>query len=579
MMKNRSFFRVTFSLQIIFLFIFFLSLPSFAQSRGITVKTKTSSGDIKEIPLYSGYHALVIGVSDYDLWPDLPNAAKEAVDVAGMLEKMGFMVKTVLNPSSDELTKALNDLTYIVGRDADQAILLYYAGHGETEALADGTKLGYIIPRDCPLLKVDPQVFINKAVSMKDIEAYSLRIRSKHVLMLFDSCFSGSLFSLVRAVPEDITEKSMLPVRQFITAGTEEESVPDRSMFKRCLILGLQGDADLTRDGYVTGTELGLYLSDKVVQSTQRAQHPQYGKIRTPELARGDFIFQLPSSARIVTVPAKNENIELSAERERLEEERIQNLALGKRPDVSPGAGSKITNDLGMEFVYIPPGTFMMGSPSSESGRDDDEKQHQVTLTKGFYLQSTEVTQGQYKAVMGGNPSHFINCGDSCPVENVSWYDVQDFIQKLNRQEGRESYRLPTEAEWEYAARAGSTTAFASGDISKTDCEYDANLDAMGWYCGNSNNKTNPVAQKRPNAWGLFDMHGNVFEWCQDWYGGYPTKSVTDPTGPEDHSKRVRRGGCWRYSSKSCRSAYRYWDFPSYWNDTLGFRLLRIPVW
>ncbi|MGD2150964.1 MAG: protein kinase [Desulfobacterales bacterium] len=280
-----------------------------AASRGILIKTKTSSGTVKEIQLYSGYHALVVGVSDYDSWPDLPYAKKDAQDVARVLKKMGFKVKTILNPSSSDLTKALNSLTYKYGQKSDRAILFYYAGHGETEKLADGTKLGYIIPKDCPLLRDDPEDFVNKAISMKDIEAYSLRIRSKHVLMLFDSCFSGSLFSLARAVPEDITEKSTLPVRQYITAGTEDEAVPDQSMFKRCLLLGLEGDADLTRDGYITGTELGLYLSDKVIQNTHRAQHPQYGKIRTPELARGDFIFHLASSGVVVEevapVPSK----------------------------------------------------------------------------------------------------------------------------------------------------------------------------------------------------------------------------------------------------------------------------------
>jgi hypothetical protein len=197
------------------------------------------------------------------------------------------------DPTSRELKKALNDLTYGQGQEENRAILLYFAGHGETESLADGTKLGYIIPGDCPLIRDDPRGFVNHAISMKDIEAYSLRIRSKHLLALFDSCFSGSLFSLGRAVPEDICEKSALPVRQFITAGDEDETVPDRSMFKRCLILGLEGDADLTGDGYITGSELGMYLSDKVVQHTKRAQHPQYGKINNPDLDRGDFIFPL----------------------------------------------------------------------------------------------------------------------------------------------------------------------------------------------------------------------------------------------------------------------------------------------
>jgi ketosteroid isomerase-like protein len=157
--------------------------------------------------------------------------------------------------------------------------------------MADKTKLGYIIPRDCPLLKEDPMGFGTHAISMKDLESVSLRIRSKHVLMVFDSCFSGSLFALVRAIPEDITEKSNLPVRQYITAGREDEQVPDKSMFKRCFLLGLGGDADLTGDGYITGSELGMYLSDKVVNYTHRQQHPQYGKINNPDLDRGDFIF------------------------------------------------------------------------------------------------------------------------------------------------------------------------------------------------------------------------------------------------------------------------------------------------
>ncbi|MBC8393272.1 MAG: formylglycine-generating enzyme family protein [Deltaproteobacteria bacterium] len=228
-----------------------------------------------------------------------------------------------------------------------------------------------------------------------------------------------------------------------------------------------------------------------------------------------------------------------------------------------------------MEFVYIQPGTFIMGSPTNEPGRDNDEKQHRVNLTKGFYMQTTEVTQGQWKEVMGSNPSHFKNCGVDCPIEKVSWSDVQQFINKLNQREGSGTYRLPTEAEWEYAARAGSKTAFANGDISGTVCGYDSNLDAMGWYCGNANNKTHPVAQKQPNAWGLYDMHGNVWEWCQDWFGAYPSGSVTDPTGPSGGSFRVLRGGSWDHDARCCRSAFRGRGNPGRRDDYLGFRLLR----
>jgi formylglycine-generating enzyme required for sulfatase activity len=222
-------------------------------------------------------------------------------------------------------------------------------------------------------------------------------------------------------------------------------------------------------------------------------------------------------------------------------------------------------DSLGMKFVYIKPGSFMMGSPSGESGRDNDEKQHRVTLTKGFYMQTTEVTQGQWKAVMGSNPSHFKNSGDDRPVEQVSWNDVQEFIRKLNQKTGK-NYRLPTEAEWEYACRAGSTTRFCFGDS-------DSSLGSYAWYSSNSGSKSHTVAQKQPNAWGLYDMHGNVWEWCQDWYGNYSTSSVTDPTGASSGSRRVYRGGGWSYYAWYCRSADRNSFSPDNRNGSLGFRL------
>jgi len=244
---------------------------------------------------------------------------------------------------------------------------------------------------------------------------------------------------------------------------------------------------------------------------------------------------------------------------------------------LEPTPAKSLTSAIGMKFVYIQPGTFMMGSPANEPGRDDDEKQHHVTLTKGFYMQTTEVTQGQWTEVMGNNPSKFKNCGVDCPVEKVSWNDVQQFINKLNQREGSSTYRLPTEAEWEYSARAGSDTAFAKSGISELKCGYDNNLDAMGWYCGNANKKTHAVAQKQPNAWGLYDMHGNVYEWCQDWFGDYPSGTVTDPTGPSGGSDRVSRGGGWNGDARWCRSASRSKSNPGRGNGVKGFRLLRNP--
>ena len=265
----------------------------------------------------------MVGISDYEWWPKLSNAADDAKDVATKLKGMGFTVKLVLNPTYRQLRTALTEMVYEMGSENHRALLFYYAGHGETETMADRTKLGYIIPKDCPLIKKNPKGFATHAISMKDIESISLRIRAKHVMMLFDSCFSGSLFALVRAVPDDITEKSTLPVRQYITAGREDEQVPDKSMFKRVFLLGLEGDADLTGDGYITGSELGMYLSDKVVNYTHRRQHPQYGKINNPDLDRGDFIF-VPKAKKVEYMPPADdkEKESLRREKERLEAEK-----------------------------------------------------------------------------------------------------------------------------------------------------------------------------------------------------------------------------------------------------------------
>lgn len=240
------------------------------------------------------------------------------------------------------------------------------------------------------------------------------------------------------------------------------------------------------------------------------------------------------------------------------------------------GQKQRFQNTLGMEFVYIPAGTFAMGSPQDEYRRYKNEWQHQVTISQGFYLQTTEVTQSQWKELIGENPSHFSSCGGDCPVEEVNWYEVQKFIEALNRKEKTNGYRLPTEAEWEYASRAGSRTAFTNGPFSSNSTSGRSQvLGQVGWYFRNSEQGTHRVAQKNSNAWGLYDMHGNVWEWCQDWEDKYPFHAVTDPSGPKNGLAKVRRGGSWSHYPMWCRSAYRSWFDPDNSSAEIGFRLVK----
>jgi len=236
-------------------------------------------------------------------------------------------------------------------------------------------------------------------------------------------------------------------------------------------------------------------------------------------------------------------------------------------PEVSqtPASSSNqktITNSIGMEFVLIPAGEFDMGSPSGEFERyDTEDLVHEVRIPENFYMGKYEVTQKQWREIMGDNPSNFR--GDDLPVESVSWNDVQEFIKNINKKEGMDKYRLPSEAEWEYATRGGTTTRYSFGDDSSKLGEY-------AWYDDNSG--THPVGQKKPNSWGLYDMHGNVWEWVHnEWPGDY----YGSVWGGEGVAPRIVRGGSWSDISGECRSAIRDGIDPDKRLDVLGFRLLQ----
>lgn len=250
-----------------------------------------------------------------------------------------------------------------------------------------------------------------------------------------------------------------------------------------------------------------------------------------------------------------------------------------------------VTNSIGMKLVKLPPGRFLMGSPTTEKERGEDEFQHEVVLTKPFWMAAFETTQAQYQKVMGVNPSWFTPEGGgkarlkgrdtaNYPVDSVTWQQAVEFCKKLSdlpeeKKAGR-VYRLPTEAEWEYACRAGTRTVFHYGDTLDS---YQANFNGLSTYGGRPSpylRHTTLVGDHLPNRFGLFDMHGNVQEWCSDWYAAnyYKVSPKADPTGPKEGSERILRGGCWIHSGKACRAAVRNKLPPDEANYGVGFRVV-----
>lgn len=236
-----------------------------------------------------------------------------------------------------------------------------------------------------------------------------------------------------------------------------------------------------------------------------------------------------------------------------------------------------------VKMCWIPAGGFIMGSPEGELGRirhgrkAEDEGRHPVHIKKGFWMGKFEVTQRQWVAVMGENPSKFK--GEGLPVERVRWEDSREFIEKLNGAGSLPAgwrFDLPTEAEWEYACRAGTEKALNSGQGLTSEWGRCSKLDELGWYRANSGGRTHAVGEKRANAWGLHDMHGNVYEWCRDWYDEYEVGLQVDPVGPADATFRVARGGCWAAFARNCRSANRWGSPvpPDRGADITGLRLV-----
>jgi hypothetical protein len=287
----------------VFFALFLLAALSLsAQDRGLSVRAQ----DGTTLTSFSGSHALVIGESRYtNGWPGLPGVSGDTAAIKRLLEEQGFTVETLENKTSRELRSGIEAFFDRYGYSRDVRLLIYYAGHGHTLKLDNTRDMGYIVPVDAPLPTRDETGFKRLAIAMQQFDTWAKQIESRHVLFVFDSCFSGSIFATSRAAPGIIDYKIASPVRLFISSGSADETVPDVSVFRRQMEAALRNrEADYNKDGYVSGSELGDFLQSTVVNYSNNSQHPQYGKIRDPGLDKGDFIFSVGLPAATATATA-----------------------------------------------------------------------------------------------------------------------------------------------------------------------------------------------------------------------------------------------------------------------------------
>ncbi|MBI9084218.1 MAG: SUMF1/EgtB/PvdO family nonheme iron enzyme [Desulfobacterales bacterium] len=506
--------------------------------------------------------ALVIGNGAYRSVP-LKNPVNDATDVAAKLEKFGFRV--VLR--TDVGRKAMEGAIRQFGRDLLKGGLglFYFAGHGMQ---VDGRN--YLIP-------VDAQIETESDVRFESVDA-------GRVLGKMEDAQNGMNIVILDACRDNPFARSA----RSGSKGLARMDAPRGSIIAYATAPGAVAADGFGRNGIYTKHLLanidtpGLSI-ETVFKNVRIGVIGETGDKQVPwesSSLTGDFSFSPKRGLAVVAAPAPvSMRVPAAVPAKAATRKSTANADKGYHPAVT-GAGQEanteawerstrkpeVTNALGMAFAFVPPGSFMMGSPAGESGRDADEWRHRVTLTRGFFMQTTEVTQRQWEAVMGVMPADFQDCGADCPVEMVSWNDAMAFIDKLNRLEGGPLYRLPTEAEWEYTCRSGESRAIAVSRMKK-----------VGWYRANTGGRLKPVGGKRPNAWGIYDMHGNVYEWCQDRFGPYGAGSDVDPAGPDEGLFRVFRGGAWVSDADACRAAARNCHQTDFRGNHLGLRLIRNP--
>ncbi len=601
-----------------------------AQNERIAMRQSNAS-PIKKLPDKSKRYALVVGVDEYQDQEiaGLKGAANDARLLAKtLIENAGFdpeNVKVVATgePAGRQPTRGniLKLLSLIQNNMPKDGLLLFsFAGHG-----MDREGKAYLLPTDA---QISGDIGLLEDTSIK-VEGMSERIRRsgiKQVMLILDACRNNPegrgldrvnnnklTNAYTRGFDFEARNQNIEAfVKLYSTSIGElayEDKEKDQGYFTYALVEALKGAA-ANQSGEVTLASLVKYVQEQVPKRIQS----DYGKNKSQRpwadmqgYKADELVFSItikveiagrkPSGADAATIELEFWNsVKDSRDAEdfreylkqypngtfaglarnklrQLEEDVKRTIEPKVKKETSPVNTNPIAetpkqeaaNTIGTAerarrdgYVQIPAGEFMMGS---DNGRVDEKPVHKVRISKAFEMGKYEVTQAQWEVVMGSNPSGFK--GANLPVETVSWDDVQLYISKMNAKSDGYKYRLPTEAEWEYACRAGTT-----GD-------YAGNLDAMAWYISNSGNTTHPVGQRQPNAWGLYDMHGNVYEWCSDWYWLYAYGEVMDPIGGSSVTLRVDRGGSWGNDMEGVRTSARYRNEPTIRSIYLGFRLVR----
>jgi formylglycine-generating enzyme required for sulfatase activity len=514
-------------------------------------------------------YALVIGNGAYTgNWNKLENPVNDAVDMEAALKSLGFQVELVRNGNRNQMQTAVINFCRKLNASRNAYGFFYYAGHGAQ----DRNGMNYLIPVNANTQSLNQ--LADEALSVRFVLSELEEAGNELNMVVLDAC---------RNVPRGLDRGSR--------GLAVESNAPRGSIIMYATAAGKTADDGAGRNGLFTGhllknlktpglsvTEVFMRTGSDVARATNGDQYPetQYKYFETAYLGQRPTP-NTPVQPAPAPTPAPV----------------VQPVA----PPIQPAPNN---------MVRIQGGTFTMGSsPTSDPERFDYEVQHQVTVGS-FYMGKYEVTQKEYQEIMGTNPSNFK--GDNLPVEQVSWYDAIEYCNKRSQKEGltpaytinknqkdpnnkndedklrwtvtwnknANGYRLPTEAEWEYACRAGTTTPFSTGNIITTSqANYNGNLPYYNNPEGEYRQKTTPVGSFAPNGWGLYDMHGNVWEWCWDWMEGYASGSQTDPAGASSGTFRVYRGGSWITMGRSLRSAHRYSGFPSDRENFLGFRVVR----